>query len=70
MITDSGFCVLKCLLKTRKRVVYGSELIKKRRYWPRGVYRDAINDYFKSKILVMWDVLVVNGKRLSLLFLL
>ena len=22
---------------------------KKRRYWPRGVYVDAINDYFGSK---------------------
>ena len=49
VIMDSGFCVLKGLLEMRKRGVYGSALIKKRCYWPRGVYGDAINDYFRSK---------------------
>ena len=49
MIMDSCFCVLKGLLEMRKRGVYGSTLIKKRRYWPRGVSGDAINDYFRSK---------------------
>ena len=44
VIMDSGFCVLKGLLETRKRGVYGSALIKKRRYWPRGFYGDTIND--------------------------
>ena len=53
----------------RKRRVYGSELIKRRRYWPRRVYGDAIDDYIRSKSLVMWYVLVVNGMRQSLIFL-
>ena len=33
VIMDSGFCVLKGPLEMRKRGVYGSALIKKRRYW-------------------------------------
>ena len=33
----------------RRRGVYGSSLIKKRRYWPRGVHRDGINKYFIKK---------------------
>ena len=53
---DSGFCVIKVLFEMRKRVVYVNELIKKRYYWPEGVHGDVINNYFKSKILVMWDV--------------
>ena len=53
---DSNFCVLKVILETIKRAVYGSALIKKRRYWPKGVHEDGINDYFRSKILVMLDV--------------
>ena len=61
MIMDIGFFVLKGLLEIRKRGVYGCALIKKRRYWPMGVYVDSINDYSRSKILVVWDVLVVNG---------
>ena len=32
VIMDSGFCVLKGPLEMRKRGVYGSALIKKRRY--------------------------------------
>ena len=49
VIMDSGLCVLKGLLEIRKRWVYGSELIKKRRYWPRYVHVDGINEYFRSK---------------------
>ena len=44
VIIDSGLCVLKGLLEMRKRGVYGSALIKKRRYWPSGVHGDGIND--------------------------
>ena len=44
VIMDSKFCVLKRILGIRKRGVYGSVLIKKRRYWPTGVHGDGIND--------------------------
>ena len=49
VIMDSIFFSLKGLLEMSKRGFYGSVLIKKRRYWPRGVYVYAINDYFRSK---------------------
>ena len=68
VIMDRGFFVFKVLLKTRNRGVYGGALIKNRLYWPRGGYGDAINDYFRSKILVIWGVLMVNGNRNSLIF--
>ena len=49
MIMDSVFCVLGGILKMRKRGYYGSTLIKKRRYWPRGIHGDEINEYFSTK---------------------
>ena len=49
MIMDSGFCVLGGILKMRKRGYYGSTLIKKRRYWPRGIHGYEINEYFSTK---------------------
>ena len=33
----------------RKRGVYGSELMKKSHYWPRGVHRNGINKYVRSE---------------------
>ncbi|KAG7362295.1 transposase IS4 [Nitzschia inconspicua] len=35
LVLDSGFCVLKCLIELAKKGVYGSALIKKRKYWPK-----------------------------------
>ena len=44
-IMDSGLCVLKVILETRKRGVYGSTLIKNIILaW--GGHVDGINDYF------------------------
>ena len=48
VILDSGFCVLKAIALLKKRGVYASALIKKRRYWPKGVPGDAINQHFKE----------------------
>ena len=48
VIMDRGSCVLKLLLEISKRVIYGSELIKNMRYWPRRVHGFGINDYFRS----------------------
>ena len=47
VITDIIFCVLKVLLEMSKRGVYGSALIKKSRYCPKGVHVEAINKYFR-----------------------
>ena len=46
---DIGFCVLKVLLEIRKMGVYGSSLIKNICYWPMGVHRDGINEYWSTK---------------------
>ena len=56
----SGFCVLKVLLEMRKRGFYGISLIKNRLYWPKGVYGDSINDYFRSKYI--GDVGFISGE--------
>ena len=49
VIINSGFCVLKGLLEIRKRGGLWNCIDKNMRYWPRGVYGDAINNYFRSK---------------------
>ena len=49
VIMDSGFCVLKGLVEMRKRGVFGSAMIKKRRYWPKHVDGEAIKQRFQSK---------------------
>ena len=49
VILDSGFCVLKGIIELRKKGVFASALIKKRRYWPRFICGDEIKDYFSNK---------------------
>ena len=49
VVMDSGFCVLKGILEIAKKGVYGAALIKKRRYWPRGVPGDQIIRDFNDK---------------------
>ena len=45
VILDSGFCVLKALLKLRENGVFASAVIKKRRYWPAMVPGKAIDEH-------------------------
>ena len=49
VILDSGFCVLQGIIKLRKLGVFAGALIKKRRYWPKHIPGDKINDHFKDK---------------------
>ena len=49
VILDSGFCVLKGIVELKKRGVYASALIKKRKYWPKYIKGDAIRDHFTDK---------------------
>ena len=49
VILDSGFCVLEWIIELRKLGVYAGALIKKRRYWPKHVPGDLIDEYFKDK---------------------
>lgn len=46
VILDSGFCVLKGLVELKKKGVFASALIKKRRFWPKGVDGNAITSHF------------------------
>ena len=48
---DSGFCVTAGILHLHDHGVYGQSLIKKRKYWPKGVPGDQIDTYMKDKPL-------------------
>ena len=60
VVLDSGFCVLKGISELFRKGVFASSLIKKRRYWPRHVPGDAIQERFESKSLGEVDIL--HGK--------
>jgi len=48
VILDSGFCVVKGLVELKKKGVFASALIKKRRYWPKYIDGDAIKTHFEE----------------------
>ena len=49
IILDSGFCVLKGIVELKKRDIYASALIKKRKYWPKYIKGDVIWQHFNEK---------------------
>ena len=49
IILNSGFCVLKGIVELKKRGVYASALIKKRKYWPKYIKGDVIKQHFDEK---------------------
>ena len=49
VIQGSGFCVLKGIIELKKRGVYASALIKKRKYWPKHIKGDDIKTHFDGK---------------------
>ena len=48
VVLDSGFCVLQAIVELKKKGVYASALVKKRRYWPKYVKGDVIKAHFKD----------------------
>ena len=48
MILNSGFCVLKGIIELAKRGVFAGAQMKKRRYWPKYVPGDLIDNHFAS----------------------
>jgi len=48
VILDSGFCVVKGLVELKRKGVFASALIKKRRYWPKYIDGDAIKSHFEG----------------------
>ena len=68
VVLDSGFCVLQALINLRKVGVFAGALIKKRRYWPKYVPGDAIDQYFEDKDVGDTDSLagVLDGVKYDL----
>jgi hypothetical protein len=62
---DSGFCVTQGVLALHDAGVLGQLLIKKRKYWPKMVPGDYIDEYMSSKPLGHAESFVQNieGKR-------
>ena len=48
VILNSGFCVLQGLIELKKIGVFASALIKKRRYWPKHVPGELIDEFFEE----------------------
>jgi hypothetical protein len=44
VILDSGFCVLRGIIELRKKGVFAAAVIKKRKYWPKYVPGDAMDE--------------------------
>lgn len=57
VVMDSGFCVVDALIKLRKRGVFASIMVKKRKYWPRGINGNAISEHMKEKPVGSVDAL-------------
>ena len=49
VILDSGFGVLKGIVKLKKQGVYAFALIKKWTYWPKYIKGDAIKQHFEDE---------------------
>jgi len=61
VILDSGFCVLQGIIRLKINGVFALSLIKKRRYWGKGVPGDAMNDRLKGKPIGSTDA--IHGKK-------
>ena len=57
VLLDSGFCVSKGITVFLDFGVYAAALIKKRKYRPKGVLVDAIDEYFSEKDVTHVDML-------------
>ena len=74
VVLDSGSCVSKGITALLDFVVYADALIKKQKYWPRGVPGDAIDKYFSDKDATYVDMLEAiteegpEGKAFKVLF--
>jgi hypothetical protein len=60
VILDSGFCVLEGLIELRKVGVFASAVIKKRRYWPKHVPGEEMDNKMENRDL--GDTDSVKGK--------
>jgi hypothetical protein len=65
---DSGFCVVQALIKLLHVGVYSSAVIKKRRYWPKYIDGEGIDQHFQTKEVGQCDSLpgTLSGKAFSI----
>ena len=68
VIMDSGFCVLQALIELLHVGVYSSAVIKKRRYWPKYIDGEGIDQHFQTKEVGQCDSLpgTLSGKSFSI----
>ena len=60
VVLDSGFSVLQGLIELQKKGVFAAAVAKKRRYWPKYVLGDVIDNRMKTK--KVGEVESVNAK--------
>ena len=63
VVMNSVFCVVKAIVELRKRGIFSSSMIKKKRLWPKYVKGDEILSLSKIKNQVMLILLNVRGER-------
>jgi hypothetical protein len=63
VVLDSGFCVLKGIIKLREMGLFACALIKKRQSWPVGVPGDAMQARFDRSGVNVGDVDAVSGTQ-------
>ena len=61
VVLDSGFCVLKAIVDLQKVGVYSAALIKKRKYWPKGVPGEAMQSHFDEEGVQVGDFDAIQG---------
>jgi hypothetical protein len=61
VVLDSGFCVLKAICDLQKVGVYSCALIKKRKYWPKGVPGEAMQAFFDVDGVDVGDCHAIQG---------
>jgi Transposase IS4 len=68
VIMDSGYCVLQALIELLHVGVYSSTVIKKRRYWPKYIDGEVIDQHFQIKKVGQCDSLqeTLSGKAFSI----
>jgi hypothetical protein len=57
---DSGFCVLQALTELLHVGVYSSAVIKKRRYWPKYIDGEGIDQHLQTEEVGQCDSLPGN----------
>jgi Transposase IS4 len=57
VIMDSGFCVLQALIVLLLGCIYSSAVIKMRRYWPKYIDGEGIDQHFQTKEVGQCDSL-------------